>query len=184
MGEGETEGREERERGECFFLFLSEWGRETENRFLCFRVERFLSRSLQKSGADLERRGEPFGGEEGGSFPSPRFSSLDFTLPLLPFPFVMPRLHALQAHNAASAPPTMIAHGRSISHARAMQLRCVPRSTKAKALVAPPGSDDARFLPTSSMPSSSSSAPRVRVFEKLASTVAINVSYVIATLKH
>jgi hypothetical protein len=90
----------------------------------------------------------------------------------------MPQLSTLSARKAAATLPRHVRR----SHRTASRVAgaAKPRTLSTiKALVAPPNDDTARFLPsTSSLPSSSTQnvAPRVRVFEKLASAVAINVS--------
>lgn len=88
----------------------------------------------------------------------------------------MPQLSTLSARKAAATLPRHVRR----SHRTASRVAgaAKPRTLSTiKALVAPPNDDTARFLPsTSSLPSSSTQnvAPRVRVFEKLASAVAIN----------
>lgn len=95
----------------------------------------------------------------------------------------MPQLSTLSARKAAATLPRHVRR----SHRTASRVAgaAKPRTLSTiKALVAPPNDDTARFLPsTSSLPSSSTQnvAPRVRVFEKLASAVAINVSQMRST---
>ena len=98
--------------------------------------------------------------------------------------FAMVQLRALSARKAAA---TSSMYGRLSLRATArMAGAAKARKLSAKALMAP--NSDARF-PPSTMASSSSplssqdAAPRVRVFEKLASTVAINVSQRSGTIR-
>lgn len=87
----------------------------------------------------------------------------------------MPQLSILPAREAATA--LRMHTGRLLRNSARVNGAAKPRALSSKALAS---NDEARFLPSStSLPSQNGGAPRVRVFEKLASAVAINVSLVL-----
>lgn len=87
----------------------------------------------------------------------------------------MPQLSTFSAREAAA---TLRMHaGRPLRASARVTGAAKPCALSSKALAS---NDEARFLPSStSLPSQNGGAPRVRVFEKLASAVAINVSLVL-----
>ena len=96
-------------------------------------------------------------------------------LSVLPSLQTMPQLRALSARKAAATSPM----SGGLSHRASARVAgtAKPRALAARAVMGPNDDDRTTTMATSSSSpfSSPNAAPRVRVFEKLASTVAINV---------